>query len=328
MHAMLLDGPKKLLRLAQVPKPHPSRGQILIHVQTCGICRTDLHIVDGELESSQVPLILGHQIVGFVEGQGEETGRFKKGDRVGVPWLGHSCGKCRFCSAKKENLCEHALYTGYHLNGGFAEYCVADEEFCFPIPSSYASIDVAPLLCGGLIGYRAYRMAGHARNLGLYGFGSSAHLLIQVANHQGRECWVFTRPGDREAQELARKLGAVWAGSSDQLPEVPLDAAIVFAPVGSLVPQALRAVDKGGKVICAGIYMSEIPSFSYALLYGEKVLCSVMNLTRQDGNEFFQISENIHIHSQVTVYPLEKANEALEDLRQGRFSGSAVLNIH
>jgi propanol-preferring alcohol dehydrogenase len=325
MRAMVLESPKTLLRLTEVPIPEPQEEQILIKTQTCGVCRTDLHIADGELPLHRSPLIMGHQIVGIVAKQGPKAKRFKIGQRVGVPWVGKTCGRCRFCLSHRENLCENALFTGYDLDGGFAEFCVADENYCYPLPDTYSNLQAAPLLCGGLIGFRALRMTGTAQRLGFYGFGSSAHILIQIAKHQGKEVYVFTRRGDEPAQALAKKLGAVWAGSSEEVPPDLLDAAIVFAPVGKLVPQALRAIEKGGSVICAGIHMSDIPSFPYSLIYGERVLRTVANLTREDGEKFFEIASQISIHAQITEYPLEGANKALQDLREGKITGSAVI---
>lgn len=325
MRAMVLESPKTPLRLHKVPIPEPDEEQILLQVQTCGVCRTDLHIVDGELPPHRQPLILGHQIVGIVARQGPKAKRFKIGQRVGVPWVGKTCGRCRFCLSHQENLCENALFTGYDLDGGFAEFCVANENYCYPLPDIYSNLQVAPLLCGGLIGFRAFCMTGAAQRLGFYGFGSSAHILIQIAKHQGKEVYAFTRSGDEAAQALAKKLGAVWAGSSEEAPPVLLDAAIVFAPVGKLVPQALRAIEKGGSVVCAGIHMSDIPSFPYSLIYGERLLRSVANLTREDGERFFEIASQISMHTSVTAYPLEEANKALQDLREGKITGSAVI---
>ncbi|MBA3721983.1 MAG: zinc-dependent alcohol dehydrogenase family protein [Parachlamydiaceae bacterium] len=327
MRAMVLEAPKMPMKLMDVPIPQPEKNQVLIKVHSCGICRTDLHIIDGELPHPKLPLILGHQIVGIIEKLGEAVNNFKRGDRVGVPWLGGSCGKCEYCQKGQENLCDHAVYTGYQLNGGFAEYCVANSNFIFPIPSSYSDLEAAPLLCGGLIGYRAYRMTAKAKTIGFYGFGSSAHLLTQLAVFQGREVYAFTRPGDTKGQEFAKSIGAVWAGNSNEEPPVQLDAAIIFAPSGELVPQALKVVCKGGVVVCAGIYMSDIPSFPYSLIYGEKILRSVTNLTRQDGEEFLQLATQSRIKTTVTSYELEQVNEALEELRKGEFFGSGVIVI-
>jgi len=325
MRAMLFEGVGKRLRLVEVDEPRPHEKQLLLRVEACGVCRTDLHIIDGELTHPKLPLIPGHQIVGVVVEKGADVARFGVGERVGVPWLGGSCGKCRYCLSDRENLCDKARYTGYDIDGGFAEFCTADERFCFPIPDKYDSVKAAPLLCAGLIGYRAYSMTGDAEKLGLYGFGAAAHILAQVAKHQNREVYAFTRPGDEEAQELAIRLGAVWAGGSDEEPPEKLDAAVIFAPVGSLVPTALKAIVKGGVVVCAGIHMSDIPSFPYSLLWGERIIRSVANLTRRDGEEFFSIAESMDIQTEVHRYRLEEANEALDDLRAGRFTGAAVL---
>lgn len=327
MRAMVLEAAHQPLQLQTVPDPATGAGQVLLRVHCCGICRTDLHILDGELPSPKLPLILGHQIVGEVIACGEGARRFARGDRVGVPWLGWSCGQCGYCRSGRENLCDFARYTGYQLDGGFAECCVADERFCFPIPPGYPDLQAAPLLCAGLIGFRALRLAGEGARLGLYGFGASAHLVIQVARYQGRDVYAFTSPGDVEHQAYARRLGAVWAGGSDVPPPEALDAAIIFAPVGALVPAALRAVVKGGTVVTAGIHMSDIPAFPYEILWGERVVRSVANLTRQDGEEFLALAPRIPVHTDVTPYPLEQANEALADLRAGRFDGAAVLVI-
>lgn len=291
MRAMILDAPRQPLRLTELPVPKPNSEQVLIRVHACAVCRTDLHIVDGELTHPKLPLILGHQIVGTIEALGEKVDQFHLGQRVGVPWLGHTCAHCPYCLSGRENLCDYAEFTGYNLDGGYADYTVADHRFCFPLDPSYPDLQAAPLLCGGLIGYRAYNMTGNAEKLGFYGFGSSAHILIQLARYQGRKVFAFTRPGDTVGQEFARQLGANWAGDSDVLPPEPLDAAIIFAPVGKLVPTALRAVAKGGVVVCAGIHMSDIPSFPYSILWEERVLRSVANLTRQDGEEFLTIAQ-------------------------------------
>lgn len=328
MRAMLLDAPKSPLRLGELPIPKPAPGQLLIRVRACGICRTDLHIVDGELTHPKLPLVLGHQIVGTVaEIANKSESRFNLGDRVGIPWLGHTCQHCRYCLSGKENLCDTVQFTGYDLNGGYAEYAACDDRFCFPIPEAYPDLQAAPLLCAGLIGYRAYKMTGDAQKIGFYGFGAAAHILIQVACYQGKEVYAFTRAGDDRGQEFARSLGAVWAGSSQESPPESLDAAIIFAPVGSLVPTALRAVAKGGTVVCAGIHMSQIPAFPYSILWQERVLRSVANLTRQDGVEFLSLAPQIPIKTEVEVFPLDKANEALAALREGRINGSAVLAI-
>jgi propanol-preferring alcohol dehydrogenase len=327
MRAMILDAARTPLRLSDVPQPVPGPGQVLLRVRACGICRTDLHVVDGELAEPKLPLIPGHQVVGIVAAAGPSATRYSAGRRIGVPWLGGSCGKCDYCRAGRENLCDDPRYTGYQIDGGYAEFCVADERFCFPIPEGYPDLQAAPLLCAGLIGYRSLRMTGDAQRVGFYGFGAAAHILVQVARHQGRKVFAFSRPGDAATQEFARGLGADWAGGSDQLPPEPLDAAIIFAPAGELVPAALRAVAKGGTVVCAGIHMSDIPSFPYSILWGERVVRSVANLTREDGEEFLALAPKVPIHTVVTPYPLEKANEALADLQAGRIEGAAVLVV-
>ncbi|MEH1970595.1 zinc-dependent alcohol dehydrogenase family protein [Nostoc sp.] len=328
MRAMILEAPHQPLRLVQLPVPKPNPEQVLIRVHACAVCRTDLHIVDGELTHPKLPLILGHQIVGTIEAMGESVDKFSVGQRVGVPWLGYTCGdRCRYCLSDRENLCDYAEFTGYNLDGGYAEYTVADYRFCFPLDPSFPDLQAAPLLCGGLIGYRAYRMTGEAEKLGFYGFGSSAHILIQLARYQGRQVFAFTRSGDLEGQEFARQLGATWAGDSDVLPPEPLDAAIIFASVGKLVPAALRAVSKGAVVVCAGIHMSDIPSFPYDILWEERVLRSVANLTRRDGEEFLTLAPKVPIRTEVNAFPLTQANEALDALRSGKIEGSAVLVI-
>jgi len=327
MRAMVFHKIGEPLALEDVPKPESGPGQVLLEVHACGLCRTDLHIVDGELTEPKLPLIIGHQIVGTIVGMGDGVENFKVGDRVGVPWLGDSCGKCDFCQKGLENLCGDAKYTGYDIDGGFAEYTVANEGFIFSIPDGYPDLQAAPLLCAGLIGYRSYRFTGDAKRIGFYGFGAAAHIIAQVAKYQGREVYAFTRPGDSSAQEFAVKLGAVWAGGSDEEPGVKLDAAIIFAPLGELVPKALRDLEKGGVVVCAGIYMSDIPSFPYEILWGERSIKSVANLTRRDGEEFLKLAPSIPVKTKVSIYPLEKANEALDDLRSGRFDGSAVISI-
>ena len=327
MRAMILEQPGQPLHLADIPIPEPAPKQVRVKVSVCGICRTDLHVVDGDLTEPKLPIVPGHQIVGTVDKIGSGITAFKIGQRVGVPWLGGSCGECRFCLAGQENLCDRARYTGYQIDGGFAEYTVADERFCFPIPDTYPDLQAAPLLCAGLIGYRSYRKAGTGPRLGLYGFGAAAHILIQVARHDGREVYAFTRKGDTQAQEFARELGAVWAGESGQMPPQKLDAAIIFAPVGDLVPLALRATIKGGVVVCAGIHMSDIPSFPYSILWEERSVVSVANLTRQDGEDFLAIAPQVPVKTEVTAYPLESANEALDDLREGRFTGAAVVVV-
>ncbi|HYW34616.1 MAG TPA: zinc-dependent alcohol dehydrogenase family protein [Balneolaceae bacterium] len=327
MKAMVLEQQGKELSLQDIERPSPSSNQVLIKINCCGVCRTDLHILDGDLDNPNLPLVPGHQIVGTVEETGEEVTGFNRGDKVGVPWLGKTCGHCEFCRTDRENLCDNAQFTGYDLNGGFAEYTVADAHYCFPLPENYPDEQVAPLLCAGLIGYRSLRKAGDAKKIGFYGFGSSAHILTQVATYQDRQVFAFTRPGDQKSQKFARNMGAVWAGGSDEQPPEKLDAAIIFAPVGPLVPEALKAVKKGGEVVCAGIHMSDIPDFPYDILWGERSVESVANLTRLDGEEFLQLAPEVPVRTSVTTYPLEKANKALRDLREGNFEGSAVLKI-
>ena len=325
MRCMVLDAARTPLRLASLPVPTPGPGQVLIRVHACAVCRTDLHVVDADLTEPKLPLIPGHEIVGTVAALGEAVKRFAVGDRVGVPWLGWTCGECDFCRSGRENLCARARFTGYQIDGGYSEFTVADQRFCFAIPESYSDIDAAPLLCAGLIGYRSLRMAGEARRLGLYGFGAAAHIIAQVARWQGRQVFAFTSPGDVEAQSFARDLGAVWAGGSDQAVPEPLDAAIIFAPVGPLVPAALRAVERGGTVVCAGIHMSPIPSFPYDILWGERVVRSVANLSRADGDEFLAIAPKVPVQTHTLRYQLDQANRALDDLRNGRLQGAAVL---
>jgi propanol-preferring alcohol dehydrogenase len=322
---MVLTTPKTPLRAADLPVPEPAAGQVLLRVHACAVCRTDLHIVDGELRNPKLPLVLGHQIVGTVVRTGSGVERFDEGDRAGVPWLGWTDGVCEFCRTGRENLCDRARFTGYDIDGGYAEYTVADQRYCFPIPSGYPDLQAAPLLCGGLIGYRALRMTGEARRLGLYGFGSAAHMMIQVARWQGRRVFAFTSPGDTATQQFARDLGAEWAGGSLEAPPEPLDAAIIFAPVGSLVPAALRALTKGGTAVCAGIHMSDIPSFPYDLLWQERAVRSVANLTRQDAEEFLALAPRIPVRTDIHTFPLPAANGALEALRHGRFHGTAVI---
>jgi alcohol dehydrogenase, propanol-preferring len=325
MRAMILDQPGVPLRLASLAIPRPGPGQVLVKVAACGVCRTDLHVVDGDLKSAKLPLVPGHEIVGTVAALGSGVEGLEPGQRIGVPWLGRTCGVCPYCDSGQENLCDAAAFMGYTLDGGYAEYTVVDVRYCFPIPDSYGDIEAAPLLCAGLIGFRSYRMAGEAQRIGIYGFGGAAHIITQIAAQQGRTIYAFTKPGDREGQVFARMLGAAWAGGSDEMPPVILDAALIFAPVGALVPVALRAVRKGGTVICAGIHMSDLPSFPYEILWGERIVRSVANLTRQDGLEFFKTIQQCMVHTSVHSYPLEQANEALEDLRAGRFQGAAVL---
>jgi alcohol dehydrogenase, propanol-preferring len=321
---MVLGAPGKLLREAELPAPEPGPGQVLVAVDACGVCRTDLHVVDGELPDPKLPLVPGHQIVGRVVTGGE---RFAADDRVGVPWLGWTCGECRYCLNGRENLCDRARFTGYQLDGGYAALAAADERFCFPVPEGYDDLQAAPLLCAGLIGYRSLRLAGDAERLGLYGFGASAHIVAQVARHEGRRVFAFTHAGDEQAQAFALALGAEWVGDSFSRPPDELDAAIVFAPVGELVPAALAAVAKGGVVVCAGIHMSDIPSFPYELLWGERVLRSVANLTRRDGEDFMELAPRVPVRTEVELFPLERANDALARLRAGEVRGAAVLAV-
>lgn len=325
MKAMVLEQPGSPMTLRQTPIPTAGSGDVLLKVLACGICRTDLHVVDGDLTQPKLPLIPGHQIVGEVLLIGQNVTGLRPGQRVGVPWLGGSCGHCRFCSEGRENLCDDAVYTGYQVNGGFAQFTTAQADYCFPIPDGYSDEQAAPLLCAGLIGYRAYRLVAHCATIGLYGFGAAAHILIQVATHQGKQVYAFTRPGDDDAQAFASELGAAWTGTSGTPPPQEMDGAIIFAPAGELVPEALRAVRKGGRVVCAGIHMSDIPSFPYDMLWGERELCSVANLTRRDGEEFLPLAADIPVHTTVHRYPLAQANKALDDLREGRFNGAAVL---
>ncbi|MEK7668893.1 MAG: zinc-dependent alcohol dehydrogenase family protein [Gemmatimonadota bacterium] len=325
MRAMLLEAVRQPLREADVARPVPGVGEVLLRVKACGVCRTDLHVADGELPDAKLPLILGHEIVGVVEETGPSAARFRPGERVGVPWLGRTCGDCRHCRSGRENLCEGARFTGYHLDGGYAEYALADERFCFPLPEAFDDLHAAPLLCAGLIGYRSLVAAGDAERLGLYGFGAAAHIVAQVARHQGRKVFAFTRPGDAEGQRFAVELGAAWAGPSDSAPPEELDAAILFAPVGALVPAALRVVARGGTVVCAGIHMSEIPAMPYDILWGERVLRSVANLTRRDGEEFLRLAPAAGVRTEVQPYPLVDADRALADLRRGAVRGAAVL---
>ena len=322
---MVLHQQRQELRLTEVPTPKPGVGQVLLQVRACAVCRTDLHVVDAELPHPKLPLVPGHEIVGVVAALGEGVQRFKPGDRVGVPWLGWTCGVCEYCRSGRENLCDRAQFTGYTLDGGYAEYTLADQRFCFPIPASYTDAEAAPLLCAGLIGYRSLTKAGNAKRVGIYGFGAAAHIITQVARFQGRQIYAFTRKGDLAGQEFARSMGAVWAGDSQAAPPEPLDAAIIFAPAGELVPLALRAVGKGGTVVCGGIHMSDIPAFRYELLWEERCVCSVANLTRRDGEEFFALAPQVPVRTTVQTYPLTAANEALQDLRTGRVRGAAVL---
>jgi propanol-preferring alcohol dehydrogenase len=322
---MLLERIGTPLALRNVSTPRPSADQLLVRASACAVCRTDLHIVDGELPDPKLPLILGHEIVGRVEALGRNVDTFHIGDRVGIPWLGWTCGQCKFCQSNRENLCDRALFTGYTIDGGYAEFTVADARFCFHLPEQYGDVAVAPLLCAGMLGYRSYRKTNDARTLGIYGFGAAAHLIAQVALFEDREVFAFTRPGDEDGQAFARSLGAAWAGDSDEMPPKKLDAAIVFAPVGSLVPAALRALDKGGVVVCGGIHMSDIPSFPYRDLWEERVICSVANLTRCDGKEFLEIAPRVPVQTTTQTFPLDQANEAIEQLRNGKINGAAVL---
>jgi propanol-preferring alcohol dehydrogenase len=325
MRAMLLEHPHLPLRLAEIARRLPGPGALLLRVAACGVCRTDLHIVDGDLPEVRSPVVPGHEIVGVVEEVGAGVDGFAIGDRVGVPWLGSTCGTCAYCTSGRENLCDAARFTGYHIDGGYAEYAVADARFCFALPDAYGDAEAAPLLCAGLIGYRSLVKAGDAERLGIYGFGAAAHIVAQVARWQGRRVFAFTRPGDRDAQQFARALGAVWAGDSTAASPEPLDAAIIFAPVGALVPAALRAVAKGGTVVCAGIHMSTIPAFPYEILWGERTVLSVANLTRRDGVEFLALAPKVPVHTSVETFALAQANEALARLRDGRITGAAVL---
>jgi propanol-preferring alcohol dehydrogenase len=325
MRAMILDQPGKALAFRDWPVPRPGSRQVLLQVLACAVCRTDLHVVDGELPDPKLPLVLGHEIVARVVGLGEGASLLSVGQRVGVPWLGWTCGKCFYCLSGKENLCVNARFTGYTLDGGYAQFTVADERYCVPLPETYSDPEAAPLLCAGLIGYRSFVRAGDAKRLGIYGFGAAAHILTQVARHQGRSVYAFTRAGDMEAQNFARELGAVWAGASDQRPPDELDAAIIFAPVGALVPAALAAVRKGGIVVCGGIHMSDIPRFPYDLLWGERSVSSVANLTRKDAAEFMAIAPKVPVRTATEKFKLEEANEALSMLRSGKVHGAAVL---
>jgi propanol-preferring alcohol dehydrogenase len=325
MRAMVLEKPRQPLHLTDSPIPEPGPTQVQIQIRACAVCRTDLHVIDGELTQPRLPLIPGHEIVGVITALGNEVGHFKIGDRVGVPWLGWTCGVCQYCKSARENLCERALFTGYTLDGGYAEYTVADHRFCFPVPALYSDAEAAPLLCAGLIGYRSLVKTGDARRVGIYGFGAAAHIITQVAVSQGRSICAFTRSGDRAGQEFAKSLGAVWAGAAESAPPEKLDAAIIFAPAGELVPLALKAVNKGGIVVCGGIHMSDIPSFPYELLWQERSVCSVANLTRRDGHEFFALAPQVPVRTTVETFPLAQANQALDALRHGKIKGAAVL---
>jgi alcohol dehydrogenase, propanol-preferring len=327
MRAMVFEKTGTRLVLRDVPKPKSGRGQLLVRVNACAVCRTDLHIVDGELPDPKLPLILGHQIVGRVEQIGANTGGFSMADRVGIPWLGWTDGDCAYCRSNRENLCDRAKFTGYNIDGGYAEFTVADARYCFHLPNEYNDVNAAPLLCAGMLGYRSYRKTGDAHRLGIYGFGNAAHLIAQVARYEKKEIYAFTRPGDKAGQESARSLGAVWSGSSDEMPPEKLDAAIIFAPVGALIPTALPALAKGGIVVCGGIHMSDIPSFPYVDLWQERVICSVANLTRRDGEEFLKIAARVPVKTKVETFSLEEANTALEKFRAGKLDGNAVLQI-
>lgn len=327
MRAMVLEEIKKPLKFKELPIPEPGPGQLQIRVLACAICRTDLHIIDGELPEPKLPLILGHQIAGVIEKIGEGVEHFKIGDRVGVPWLGGSCQHCKFCLKDQENLCDRAIYTGYQVNGGYADFCVANAQFCFHLPNEYTPLDAAPLLCAGLIGYRAYRMTGNAQNMGFFGFGSAAHILVQVAQYEGKKIFAFTRPGDTKTQNFALSLGATWAGDTQQKAPEILDAVILFAPEGQLVPVALQSVDKGGTVVCAGIHMSDIPSFPYSILWGERVLRSVANLTRNDAKLLLELAPKVPIKTEITIFKLQQLNEALEQFRKGLIKGTAVIDM-
>ncbi|MYC82992.1 MAG: zinc-dependent alcohol dehydrogenase family protein [Acidobacteria bacterium] len=327
MKAMVLETPGRPLVERDLPKPGIGPSQVLLRVLACAVCRTDLHILDGELPEARLPLVPGHQIVGTVAGRGPGVTRLRPGDRVGVPWLAWTCNRCGYCRSSRENLCDRARFTGYHRDGGYAEYAAADERYCFPIPPNYSDVQAAPLLCAGLIGFRSLRMTGQARRVGFYGFGSAAHLLVQAALHQGRQVYAFTRSGDRASQEFALRSGAVWAGESGEEPPAPLEAAIIFAPAGELVPAALKAVAKGGSVICAGIHMSDIPAFPYSILWGERAVRSVANLTRRDGEEFLELASRVTLATHVNPFALSDANQALSALRSGTIQGTAVLVV-
>ena len=325
MRVMLLDHPGRPLRPAEVPPGEPGPGEVLVRVAACGVCRTDLHVCDGDLAFLRSPIVPGHEIVGRVAALGPGVDALAPGDRIGVPWLGWTCGRCGYCASGRENLCDAARFTGYHIDGGYAEYAIADARYCFPLPAGYGDAEAAPLLCAGLIGHRSLAAAGGARRLGIYGFGAAAHIVCQVAAWQGREVFAFTRPGDASAQAFARGLGAAWVGESTAAPPAPLDAAIIFAPVGTLVPAALRALAKGGTVVCAGIHMSEIPAFPYEILWGERRIVSVANLTRRDGEEFLRLAPQVPVRTAVEPFPRTRANEALARVREGRINGAAVL---
>ena len=327
MRAMVLHKPRRPLELRDIRRPEPGLGEILLAVHACGVCRTDLHVADGDLPNPKLPLVPGHEIVGTVAGLGADVRGWALGERAGVPWLGWTCGECRYCRTGRENLCQRARFTGYHLDGGYTEYTVADARYVFRIPADYQDLEAAPLLCAGLIGYRSLVAAGDAERLGLYGFGAAAHIVAQVARHQGRRVFAFTRAGDTTAQRFALELGAAWAGDSEAAPPEPLDAAIIYAPVGALVPSALRAVVPGGTVVCAGIHMSDISAFPYQLLWGERVVRSIANLTRRDGEEFLALAPRVPVHTQIESFPLDQANEVLNRLRAGAVRGAAVLAV-
>ena len=325
MHAMVLEAPGTPLKPVVRDTPEPGPGDVLVKVAACGVCRTDLHVVDGDLREPKLPIVPGHEVVGRIHAIGADVDRFAIGERVGIPWLGHTCGHCHYCRSGQENLCDAPGFTGYHIDGGYADYALADARYCFPLPSSYSDAEAAPLLCAGLIGYRALKMAGAGTHLGIYGFGAAAHIAAQVARHQGRKVYAFTRPGDKVAQDFALDVGAVWAGGSDQPAPQELDAAIIFAPIGALVPAALRATGKGGIVVCGGIHMSDIPAFPYDILWGERSIRSVANLTRQDAVEFLELAPKVPVRVHVETFALSAANEALARLRAGRLTGAAVL---
>ncbi|MFY0615288.1 MAG: zinc-dependent alcohol dehydrogenase family protein [Hyphomicrobiaceae bacterium] len=325
MKAMVFEAAGQPLKLIKREAPEPGPGQVLVEISACAVCRTDLHVVDGDLTEPKLPIIPGHEIVGRVISTGEGVDRCRKGERIGIPWLGHTCGSCSYCRNGQENLCDEARFTGYQIDGGFATHCVADAAYCFTIPDAYDDVHAAPLLCAGLIGYRSLKATDEAKRLGIYGFGAAAHIVAQIARHEGRELFAFTRPGDVKAQDFARSLGAVWAGRSDELPPKPLEAAIIFAPVGSLLPQALRATQKGGTVVLGGIHMSDIPAMPYSILWGERIVRSIANLTRQDAVEFMSLAARFHIDTTVEPMPLAQANEALRRIRDGELTGAAVL---
>lgn len=325
MRAMVFDGASPILELRELPDPQPASNEVLVRVEACGVCRTDLHVVDGDLQHPRLPLIPGHEIVGRIEQLGSRVSELEVGQRVGIPWLGNTCGTCSYCRADQENLCDRPGFTGYTINGGYAEMCTADARYVFPLPEDGDPVGLAPLLCAGLIGYRSFRLCGEVRTLGIYGFGAAAHILCQIARHRGIAVYAFTRDDDAEAQDFAHGLGAVWAGSSSEASPAPLDAAIIFAPVGALVPIALRAIRKGGRVVCGGIHMSDIPGFPYADIWEERSILSVANLTRADGEEFFPVAAQARVKTQTVPYPLDRANDAMEDLRTGRLQGAAVL---